>query len=40
MAGKKWKDLSDRQKKATLVTASVQVLLLLAVLVDIYRRPK
>lgn len=39
MAGKKWSELSNRQKTAVLVAGSVQVSLLLAALVDIYRRP-
>ena len=39
MAGKRWSDLSDRQKTAMLVTMSVQISLLLAALTDLYRRP-
>jgi Phospholipase_D-nuclease N-terminal len=39
MARKKWSELSNRQKTAVLVAGSVQVSLLLAALVDIYRRP-
>jgi Phospholipase_D-nuclease N-terminal len=39
MAGKKWSELSNRQKTAVLVAGSVQVSLLLTALVNIYRRP-
>jgi hypothetical protein len=39
MAGKKWSELSNRQKTSVLVSVSIQISLLLTALVDIYRRP-
>ena len=40
MARKEWGDLSVRQKSAIKIGGVVQVLLLLAALSDIYRRPE
>ena len=40
MSGKKWSDLSNRQKTSVLVATSVQVSLLFTALTDIYRRPQ
>jgi hypothetical protein len=37
---KEWKDLSPRQKRGILFGGTVQIGLLLATLLDIYRRPK
>jgi hypothetical protein len=39
LAKRKWSDLSLRQKTGIVLTTSAQVGLLLAALVDIYRRP-
>ena len=40
MAKKKWKDLSFRQKSGIVLGGTVQIGLLLAALLDIYRRPE
>ena len=40
MAKKEWKDLSPSQKRGIVLVGTVQIGLLLAALVDIYRRPK
>jgi hypothetical protein len=39
MAKKKWKDLSASQKWGIVLSGTVQVALLVAALLDIYRRP-
>lgn len=39
MAKKEWKDLSTGQKRGIVLSGTVQVALLGAALVDIYRRP-
>lgn len=39
MAGKRWSDLSDREKTAILVAASVQISLAATAWVDLARRP-
>jgi phosphoenolpyruvate-protein kinase (PTS system EI component) len=39
MAKKRWRDLTDLQKGAIVLSSAVQVALLAAALVDIYRRP-
>jgi hypothetical protein len=39
VAKKKWNDLSHLQKRAIVVGGTVQIGLLLAALMDIYRRP-
>lgn len=39
MASKRWRDLSDQQRRSIVVSGAVQVSLLIAALVDIYRRP-
>ena len=39
MARKRWSDLSDREKTAVLVAASVQVSLAVTAWVDLARRP-
>ena len=36
----KWKDLSPRQKRGIVLGGAVQIGLLLAALLDIYRRPE
>ena len=36
---KKWKDLSPRKKRGILLSGTVQIGLLVAALLDIYRRP-
>jgi len=40
VAKKVWKDLSPRQKRGIVLGGTVQIGLLLAALLDIYRRPK
>jgi hypothetical protein len=40
VAKKEWKDLSPRQKRGIVLGGTVQIGLLLAALLDIYRRPK
>ena len=40
MAKKKWKDLSFRQKSGIVLGGTVQIGLLFAALIDIYRRPE
>jgi hypothetical protein len=40
VAKKKWKDLSPRQKRGIVLSGTVQIGLLLAALLDIYRRPE
>jgi phosphohistidine swiveling domain-containing protein len=40
MAKKRWRDLTDLQKGAIVLSSAVQVALLAATLVDIYRRPQ
>jgi len=40
VAKKEWKDLSSRQKRGIMLAGTVQIGLLLAALLDIYRRPK
>ena len=40
MAKKRWRDLTDLQKGAIVLSSAVQVALLAAALVDIYRRPQ
>ncbi|MGH3108549.1 MAG: PLD nuclease N-terminal domain-containing protein, partial [Rubrobacter sp.] len=40
MAKKQWRDLTDLQKGAIVLSSAVQVGLLAAALVDIYRRPQ
>lgn len=40
MAKKEWKDLSAGQKRGILLSGTVQVVLLVAALADIYRRPE
>jgi len=40
MAKKRWRDLTDLQKGAVVLSSAVQVALLAAALVDIYRRPQ
>ncbi|HZB81318.1 MAG TPA: PEP/pyruvate-binding domain-containing protein [Rubrobacteraceae bacterium] len=40
MAKKRWRDLTDLQKRAIVLSSAVQVALLAAALVDIYRRPQ
>lgn len=39
MSKRRWGELSDREKTATLAAGAVQISLLLAALADIYRRP-
>lgn len=39
MPGKRWENLSARQRGTILLTGTVQIGLLLAALTDIYRRP-
>ena len=39
MAERKWSDLSARQRTGVFLTEAVQLSLLVAALVDIYRRP-
>ena len=38
MAGKKWSDLSTRQKRGIALSGAVQMGLLIAALIDIHRR--
>lgn len=40
MPKKQWKDLSTGEKRGILLSGTVQVALLVAALVDIYRRPE
>jgi hypothetical protein len=40
MAKKQWRDLTDLQKAAIVLSSALQVGLLAAALVDIYRRPQ
>lgn len=40
MAKKEWKDLSTRQKRGIVLGGTLQMGLLLAALMDIYRRPE
>jgi hypothetical protein len=40
VAKKEWKDMSPRQKRGIVLGGTVQIGLLLAALLDIYRRPK
>lgn len=40
MARKEWKDLSSAQKRGIVLGGTVQIGLLLAALLDIYRRPR
>lgn len=39
MAKKRWDDLSGTQKRAIVLSGTAQIALLVAALVDIYRRP-
>ena len=40
MAKKEWNDLSTGQKRGLVLSGTLQFVLLMAALVDIYRRPK
>jgi len=40
MAKQRWRDLTDLQKGAIVLSSAVQVVLLAVALVDIYRRPQ
>ena len=40
LAKKRWRDLTDLQKGAIVLSSGVQVALLVAALVDLYRRPQ
>jgi hypothetical protein len=40
MARKDWKDLSARQRRGVVLGGAVQLVLLLAALADIHRRPR
>jgi hypothetical protein len=40
VANKRWRDLSTRQRRGVVLSGTVQVVLLMAALVDIWRRPK
>ncbi|MGF1470396.1 MAG: PLD nuclease N-terminal domain-containing protein [Rubrobacteraceae bacterium] len=40
MVNKEWKDLNIGQKRAIVLSGTVQFVLLAAALLDIYRRPK
>lgn len=40
MANKRWSELTTAQKRSIVLAGSVQITLLTAALVDIYRRPK
>ena len=40
MAKKEWKDFSSRQKRGIVLGGTLQIGLLLAALMDIYRRPE